>query len=67
MRTAMSGRMTEAAVPMSCPRCGAPMRLARVWYAAFSVPELRSYACTQCREAVTVEVPPETEPVASGC
>jgi len=32
------------------------MRLARVWHGAFGQPELRSYACTQCREAVTVEI-----------
>lgn len=40
---------------MTCPRCHAPMRLARVWYGAFGQPELRSFACTQCREAVTIE------------
>ncbi len=32
------------------------MRLARVWPSAFGYPELRSFACTQCREVVTVEV-----------
>ncbi|MCK9916282.1 hypothetical protein MXD81_44735 [Microbacteriaceae bacterium K1510] len=35
------------------------MRLARKVPAAFGLPELRSFACTKCREAVTVEVRPE--------
>jgi len=34
------------------------MRLARKVPAAFGHPELRSFACTVCREAVTVEVRP---------
>jgi hypothetical protein len=34
------------------------MRLARVVPRAFGYPELRSYECRPCREAVTVEVPP---------
>jgi len=32
------------------------MRLARKVPAAFGHPELRSFACASCREAVTVEV-----------
>lgn len=51
----MSCRMTYAPTPSTCPRCGAPMRLARVWPGSFSQPELKSYACTQCREVVTLE------------
>lgn len=59
---AISWRMSEIAPVMTCPRCGAPMRLARVWHAAFGQPELRSFACTQCREAVTIETGDSKEP-----
>jgi len=65
---AISWRMIEIAPVMTCPRCRAPMRLARVWHAAFGQPELRSYACTQCPEAVTVEAGDSKEPAGvTGC
>jgi hypothetical protein len=35
------------------------MRLARVLPGAFGHPELRSFECRTCREAVTVEIAPE--------
>jgi hypothetical protein len=40
-----------------CPRCGTLMPLARVVPALAGHPELRSYACRPCFEAVTVESP----------
>ena len=54
-RAAISAGMNDAPTMPMCPRCGAPMRLARVVPAAFGYPELRSFACTVCREAVTLE------------
>jgi hypothetical protein len=43
--------------PTPCPRCGTHMVLARVIPACADNPELRSYACRPCSEAVTVESP----------
>jgi len=36
------------------------MRFARKVPASFGHPELRSFACTMCREAVTIEVFPQS-------
>ena len=47
--------MSDAHTMPACPRCQAPMRLARVWPGSFGDPDLRSFACTRCREAITVE------------
>jgi transposase-like protein len=54
--TAIYAGMSEAPTTPICPRCGAPMRLAGKVPASFGYPELHSFACTVCREAVTVEV-----------
>jgi hypothetical protein len=51
----MSGMSTETETPPPCPRCGTHMTLAHVVPAVASYPELRSFACRPCREAVTVE------------
>jgi len=40
-----------------CPRCGTHMALSRVVPAFAGHPELRSYACRPCSEAVTMESP----------
>jgi transposase-like protein len=48
--------MSPIDAPPTCPRCGAAMRLARVTPRAFGHPELRSFECRACREAVTLEV-----------
>jgi hypothetical protein len=50
--------MSPTDSPPTCPHCGAPMRLARTVPRAFGHPELRSFECRPCREAVTVEVLP---------
>lgn len=57
--------MSPTDPPPICPQCGVPMRLARVVPRAFGHPELRSFACRACREAVTVEVLPRLRPVQS--
>ena len=43
----------EALTP--CPRCGTHMALCHVVPAFAGHPELRSYACRPCSEAVTAE------------
>lgn len=67
MYAAMYGRMNDAPTTPICPHCGAPMRLAGKVPASFGYPELHSFACTACREAVTVEVrKPQTAETQSG-
>ena len=48
--------MSSTVSTPNCPRCGKPMQLARVVPRAFGYPELRSFECRACREAVTLEV-----------
>ena len=50
--------MKKHAAPV-CPHCHEIMRLAHVVPGAFGLPELRSFECRACHEAVTVEVAPE--------
>lgn len=57
-RPAYVAGMQTAELTPPCPRCGAPMRLARVVPHAFGMPELRSFECVPCREAVTLEFAP---------
>ncbi len=51
----MAGMSREHEKTPSCPHCGRNMMLAHVVPAVAGHPELRSYACRPCREAVTLE------------
>jgi len=38
----------------ACPTCDRTMRLDRITPGSFSYPELKTFACRSCKEAVTV-------------
>lgn len=44
---------TESQLPPLCPNCGKPMRFTRLIPAVGALPELYSYYCDRCGEAVT--------------
>jgi hypothetical protein len=48
------GDETADAMPI-CPKCGQAMRLDRITPKFAALPELRTYACRPCGEAVTEE------------
>ncbi len=51
----IAGMTIEADTPPACPRCETRMTLAHVVPAVAGHPELQSFACHPCREAVTRE------------
>lgn len=48
-----AGMDIESQLPPLCPNCGKPMRFTRLIPAVGSLPELYSYYCDGCSEAVT--------------
>jgi hypothetical protein len=49
----MPRRMEEEEPPPRCPRCRQPMRLMHIVPRLGGQPELRSFLCRPCNEAVT--------------
>jgi len=45
--------MSERVEPQPCPNCRKPMRLVRVIPRVASLPELESFECRACGEALT--------------
>jgi hypothetical protein len=44
--------------PPRCPKCGKPMAFMAMISKKGELPEVRSYGCQDCMEAVSVEIDP---------
>jgi DNA-directed RNA polymerase subunit M/transcription elongation factor TFIIS len=58
--------MSDTIIPPKCPKCQEPMRLWQVVPRVLGHPEIRSFRCSTCGEALTEAEPAGAAPPAAG-